>query len=470
MKDENALARTFLQRLESLNNLVRRRSSLTLTVPTADDDGNTERNCGDVNDTESLERPILMEIENTDAAKRLEMLFDRFVEEKKDPTLKSNKKSKSSCRNQMRESKKQKIIQLQNQLKKRHTRHLSRSANTLIFRLGDKAACSGDVDIYPIKKNEMDAKLFLSLSCEKLSIERGYRLLKSCSTHEISQDLFVTMFWFAHCRFFQKNSLAEQRFLMVQLSQQFSKFLELLTKSSAFKQRDVIFRVFPFVVSKAIHLGFTFLCPGNRSLFRGSFQKVLNTSTFKLLTGLDIANIHTIVNKLYPEDEKMHREDASEEIDSIEETFEITRRQMSGCSFDRSFISHTKAPGDGLVRHQNRILFDTRKLSPLLSQYLGRDSLNIGSKHLVKRTEPVVHCSVGGLDTFQPRYEEKSLLLEKQRLEHHEKASIQMKFEKLKSKEELQKDLKTIAKAHQQTISSKKKMVALVQQIVTGEK
>lgn len=467
MKDENVLARTFLQRLESLNNLVRRRSSLTLNVPIADDDGKSERNCCDVNNIESLERPILMEIENTDAAKRLEMLFDRFVEEKKDPNLKSSKKCKGSCRNQMRESRKQKILELQTQLKRKHTRHLSRSANTLTFRLSDKAACGGDIDIYPIKKAEMDAKLLLLLSCEKISIKRGYRLLKSIATHEISQDLFITMFWFAHCRFFQKNSMAEQRFLMLKLSEQFPKFIEILTKSSGFKQRDILFRVIPFVLSKALHLGFTFLCPGNRSLFRGSFQKVLNTSTFKLLTGLDLANIHTIVNKLYPEDEKMHREDASEDNDSIEETLEISRRQLSWSSFDRSFLSHTKA--DGLVRHQNRILFDTRKLSPLLSQCLGRDSLNIGSKHLIKRTEPVVHCAVGGLDTFQPRYEEKSLLLEKQRCQQHEKASMQMKCEKLKTKEELQKDLKTIAKARQETLSSKKKMEALVQQIVTGE-
>jgi hypothetical protein len=47
---------------------------------------------------------------------------------------------------------------------------------------------------------------------------------------------------------------------------------------------------------------------------------------------------------------------------------------------------------------------------------------------------------------------------------------MQMKCEKLKTKEELQKDLKTIAKARQETLSSKKKMAALVQQIVTGEK
>lgn len=51
--------------------------------------------------------------------------------------------------------------------------------------------------------NEMNPKLLLSYACERTVLPGGTRMFKHFATSTESQHLFVYMFWFIHCKFFQ---------------------------------------------------------------------------------------------------------------------------------------------------------------------------------------------------------------------------------------------------------------------------
>ena len=232
VNDNSFLAHTFLQRLDSLNALVQRRSSLSFqrvfSDPQQEDAGNVHQQSvsqvlNAVNTNENSSAPshsLAMRDPNlpmTEAGRRLEILFDRYrAESAEDPKVTKLKKHRGLNRVQIqRGERRTKSIQtLQNQLNGISTRHLSRSANTLQFRVKHKAdkithrraqsdeVANGDFPI-AVNEHEMNPSLLLALSCEKLAIDRGNRMLKTVVLHDISQKLFVFMYWFIHCRFFQ---------------------------------------------------------------------------------------------------------------------------------------------------------------------------------------------------------------------------------------------------------------------------
>lgn len=49
----------------------------------------------------------------------------------------------------------------------------------------------------------MNPKLLLSYACERTVLPGGTRMFKHFATSTESQHLFVYVFWFIHCKFFQ---------------------------------------------------------------------------------------------------------------------------------------------------------------------------------------------------------------------------------------------------------------------------
>lgn len=56
---------------------------------------------------------------------------------------------------------------------------------------------------FPYQPNEMNPKLLLSYACERTVLPGGTRMFKHFATSTESQHLFVYVFWFIHCKFFQ---------------------------------------------------------------------------------------------------------------------------------------------------------------------------------------------------------------------------------------------------------------------------
>jgi len=118
----------------------------------------------------------------------------------------------------------------------------------------------------------MRRRILLSLACEKIVMASGESLIKRLSVNKESCSLFVYMYWFVHCRFFQPNSETEQHYLLRKVAIIFANFLSL---KSLKDHKDFFFKHYPFVLSQAIILGLRSLCPGNQSLYTSHFKRIL---------------------------------------------------------------------------------------------------------------------------------------------------------------------------------------------------
>lgn len=275
----------------------------------------------------------------------------------------------------------------------------------------------------PMKETEMNPGLLITLSCEKIVVESGKRLLKTVALHETSQKLFIHMYWLIHCRFFQSNSGAEQRFLLQNVADTFPRLMEVVKSVVPLKHGDFIFRYYPFVLSKAIADGFQYLCPGNRSLFEGTFQTLLYSSVFRLFTGLNIcpASIHAQRLKVFPEDANG---------DDVIGSRGAEKQPKPGK------VVHVEKTD--IVRQQ-QVHFDAHQISPLIQNCLKRQTISKDKKHILKRTEPVANCKSGGLETYQSLQE---------KVDIHSSEP-----EKMKQSKSLKRDLEAISKRSQKQLA-----------------
>ena len=60
----------------------------------------------------------------------------------------------------------------------------------------------------------MNPRLLLSYACERMLLPGGARMFRRLTLHPVSQQLFVQLYWFVHCKFFQEGSLPEQAHLL----------------------------------------------------------------------------------------------------------------------------------------------------------------------------------------------------------------------------------------------------------------
>ena len=233
-------------RLDSLNNLVKRRGSL---VQTDLHDGSQPELNIKFDDTKSsqarkdhykaatensnvslkklgcphclCERSASLAI--TDASRRLSLRLEVDFEESSDQISSNLKIShQSSSRSLLAggERSKQSIQKIVKQLQSNSTKYLSRSANSIRFRVNDQVSkvnsepnfingipqINEDFPI-PIGGVEMHPHLLIKLACGMMKLDGGKGLLRTLCLDQISLNLFVYMFWLIHCRFFQVSSL-----------------------------------------------------------------------------------------------------------------------------------------------------------------------------------------------------------------------------------------------------------------------
>ena len=167
-------------------------------------------------------------VPQTEAAKRLETMFETYHQEgslvhgkKKKKHESKRKYGLSRLEAKRRERRRKEIQRFQALLEENSSNYLARAANSIRFKVksGDNISRPGNLpicnpekyppsDSYPIPLggSEMNPELFLGYSCEKMAIKKGRKLMKEVAFHQISLNLFVVMYWFIHCRFFQVNS------------------------------------------------------------------------------------------------------------------------------------------------------------------------------------------------------------------------------------------------------------------------
>lgn len=278
------------------------------------------------------------------------------------------------------------------------------------------------------------------------------------------------------------------------------------------KERDVIFRYYPLVLSKGIYIAFKFLCPGNRNLFKGAFQRILYLSIFRLLTGLDICpeSIDALRLKLYPDD--LNEEESSEanpdrdnELRPMGTQHEnhiapdkrntrelVSRKDSVAASLNENKTEATRhSKRDSLVKfvgdrdslrfrpvkklspqklpRQQQVSFDAYQISPLLQQHLGRESNSVSRKHFIKRTEPVAHCKSGGVETYQSRCDKGIIEAEDRMMKDYKRKVCELKLASMKANFSKRKELNAIKSEREKILmGGRAKIKKFAASIVSG--
>ncbi|CAM9670310.1 unnamed protein product [Ectocarpus sp. 4 AP-2014] len=162
----------------------------------------------------------------------------------------------------------------------------------------------------PMEPNEMNPKLLLSYACERTVLPGGARMFKHFATSLESQHLFVYIFWFIHCKFFQEDSRQEQAHLLRSVS---NCYVGVLGTDGMEDYKDFFFKHYPFLVANAVIWGFHYLCPGSRHLYSNAFKRVLYLQCARMLSGIEVTPSCTteMRTKLFPDE-------AAEAMDELE--------------------------------------------------------------------------------------------------------------------------------------------------------
>ena len=162
----------------------------------------------------------------------------------------------------------------------------------------------------------MRPKILLSLACEKIVLPSGDALIKRLAVSGTSCNLFVYMYWFVHCRFFQGGNECEQEYLLGKVAVIYTGLLSLKSLES---HKDFFFKHYPFILSQSIILGFRYLCPGNQSLFTSHFKRILYHEVTQILSGCNVCpvSVNVLRGKLFPEELLEQEEDVEEPLPPI---------------------------------------------------------------------------------------------------------------------------------------------------------
>lgn len=153
----------------------------------------------------------------------------------------------------------------------------------------------------PVESHQMNPRLLLAYSCQRIVLPSGDRLFKHFVLSQISCEMYINLYWFAHCRFYQNNSELEQHYLLRRVALLYVKLLSLEALET---HRDFFFKYFPYVMANAIFYGFYYLCPGSRHLYTASFKKILFLQLAQILTGVDVSplSVDVLRQQCFPED------------------------------------------------------------------------------------------------------------------------------------------------------------------------
>eukprot|EP00638_Chattonella_subsalsa_P019330 CAMPEP_0117886550 /NCGR_PEP_ID=MMETSP0950-20121206/20436_1 /TAXON_ID=44440 /ORGANISM="Chattonella subsalsa, Strain CCMP2191" /LENGTH=824 /DNA_ID=CAMNT_0005743917 /DNA_START=218 /DNA_END=2693 /DNA_ORIENTATION=- len=166
----------------------------------------------------------------------------------------------------------------------------------------------------PLSDFEMDPRLFLTYACERVDLPSGARVFRHFVLSPQSRRLFIYLYWFIHCKFFQENSEKEQEHLLGRIS---AIYVNILQLKALEQSKDFFFKYYPYVSAKLVFWGFFYLCPGSRHLYTGAFRKILYKEVVRLLSGVDVCpiSVNVLRGKLYPDE--VPEDEGADDVDCL---------------------------------------------------------------------------------------------------------------------------------------------------------
>ncbi|KAF0770435.1 hypothetical protein AaE_002584 [Aphanomyces astaci] len=323
---------------------------------------------------------------------RNQLLMERLFgpDEKLRTRNKTMKKSKADMLKS--ETRRNKRAQLEKLLQVSIERHVTRTVDSVLT-----SADSNN------KRNiDLNAKLLLSHTIEKMRIVQGKKTFKRFVLTEISCTQFEQIFWLVFTRIFQKN--ADDADQMECICALYVKMLSVLRLN-----KDLIFRIYPYAIAGSVCSGFHYLFPGSRHLYVHDFKHQVFVIVCELLLGLKLCpiSVQMMRKQYFPEDQLDELAGKMKYLDSAEST---PPGQLPGSSnsLRKSASDFTLSMLPTSLRiHQVRASFNAAQLSPLMKEYLATNKEGLKKPCFLRRTTPVDRCLVGGEDTYRKAFTKK---------------------------------------------------------------
>ncbi|KAF0687827.1 Aste57867_20479 [Aphanomyces stellatus] len=314
---------------------------------------------------------------------RNQMLMERLFgpDEKMRTRNKTMKKSKADMLKT--ETRRNKRAQLEKQLQVSIERHVTRTVDSVLSSTDSSK-----------KSIELNAKLLISHTVEKMRIIQGKKTFKRFALTELSCTQFEQIFWLVFSKIFQKNSTNEQHKIMESICSQYVKMLSVLRLN-----KDLIFRIYPYAIAGSVCSGFHYLFPGSRHLYVNDFKNQVFVIVCELLLGLKMCpiSVQMMRKQYFPED---LLEDFAGKMKYIDNPNEYAAQQ--GTVLKKSWSNTNLDMTQPSLRvHQVRTSFNAAQLSPLMKEYLATKKEGLKKPCFLRRTTPVTKCLVGGEDTYR---------------------------------------------------------------------
>ncbi|KAL4136791.1 hypothetical protein KRP22_000321 [Phytophthora ramorum] len=356
--------------------------------------------------------------------------------------------------------------QIEKQLQASIEGHITRTVESFVYRMNDgDIGANISVGAANLRSSiYMNTNLLLLHTFERIHTNHGRRNFKRFLLSELSGALFEEIFWLVFCHFYQKDSLAQQQALADEISTKYVKMVAGLRGSM-----DYLFRVYPYAIASGVGWGFHYLFPGSRHLYTTEFKNDVYLFVCQLLLGLKMtpASVQSMRRQYFPEEivddlgakiKPLGKLSASASTGAIgdgtiagggsartgvgdishlprllsPQTSQSLAKSASEPSYlgklalgDNSIAKILEPPTvslyngdfdgeDGLGtthrfrRHQQRALFNSAQLSPLMKQYFHSPTKNAKKASFVLRTTPAADCAVGGEETFHKFYRRKA--------------------------------------------------------------
>ncbi|RLN52231.1 hypothetical protein BBJ28_00010614 [Nothophytophthora sp. Chile5] len=357
--------------------------------------------------------------------------------------------------------------QIEKQLQASIEGHITRTVESFVYGASDSDASGASGAPNARGSVYMNTNLLLQHTLERMHISHGRPNFKHFLLSELSGALFEEVFWLGFCHFYQKDSMAQQRVLVDELSAKYVKMVAMLHGSM-----DYLFRIYPYAVASGVCWGFHYLFPGSRHLYTPDFKNEVYLFVCQLLLGLKMTptSVQAMRRQYFPEEvvedlgakgkpagKLAASASASAGIDtgltvasslqnssprdlshlprlpspqtlqangglarSASEASYLGKQALSDNSIAKILELRVRSAaadddnGDGLGtarlfrRHQQRSLFNAAQLSPLMKEYFRSPTKNAKKACFVLRTTPAADCAVGGEETYRRVYRRKT--------------------------------------------------------------
>ena len=168
----------------------------------------------------------------------------------------------------------------------------------------------------------------------------------------LSCHLYVYLYWFVHCKFFQGDSEAEQHYLLQHVAAIYVKMLSLRSLES---HKDFFFKYYPYLLSNAVFCGFYYLCPGSRHLYTPAFKRILYKEVVQMLTGAVVSpsSVQVLRHQLFLDDAAEDEAAGADVADTLQMLPQAKKKEEADDDDDaRSAASRTASRGPSRCRRR----------------------------------------------------------------------------------------------------------------------